>query len=132
MSGDAGAAAFDLEHAVMRACPHATPLGKVAGHNALADLLGRQLRDFTPGPYVTCLDLVGAGGPPMMATGAAGAASSGGSTMPSALLARAIEALSSTRDGADRPADAAIHPPVADAARVSRGPGLPRLAVLPR
>ena len=41
---------------------HATPLGKVAGYNAAADLLGLPPRDFTPGPYVTCLDLGGAGG----------------------------------------------------------------------
>ncbi|MFI6176440.1 FAD-dependent oxidoreductase [Nonomuraea sp. NPDC051191] len=34
----------------------------VAGYNAAADLLGVPLRDFTPGPYVTCLDLGAAGG----------------------------------------------------------------------
>jgi NADH:ubiquinone reductase (H+-translocating) len=46
----------------MQACPHATPLGKVAGYNAAADLLGMPLREFAPGPYVTCLDLGAAGG----------------------------------------------------------------------
>ncbi|SEK68902.1 NAD(P)/FAD-dependent oxidoreductase [Nonomuraea pusilla] len=61
-AGDTAAAAFDAEHTVMQACQHATPLGKVAGYNAAADLLGVPLRDFTPGPYVTCLDLGGAGG----------------------------------------------------------------------
>ncbi|MGW4793357.1 NAD(P)/FAD-dependent oxidoreductase [Nonomuraea sp. NPDC004297] len=60
-AGDTAAAAFDDEHLVMQACQHATPLGKVAGYNAAADLLGLPLRDFTPGPYVTCLDLGGAG-----------------------------------------------------------------------
>ncbi|WP_197093887.1 NAD(P)/FAD-dependent oxidoreductase [Nonomuraea sp. SBT364] len=60
-AGDTAAAAFDAEHTVMQACQHATPLGKVAGYNAAADLLGLPLRDFTPGPYVTCLDLGGAG-----------------------------------------------------------------------
>ncbi|MEV4174740.1 FAD-dependent oxidoreductase [Nonomuraea sp. NPDC049709] len=60
-AGDTAAAAFDAEHTVMQACQHATPLGKVAGYNAAADLLGVPLRDFTPGPYVTCLDLGGAG-----------------------------------------------------------------------
>jgi NADH dehydrogenase len=45
----------------MQACQHAIPLGKVAGYNAAADLLGVPLRDFTPGPYVTCLDLGAAG-----------------------------------------------------------------------
>jgi NADH dehydrogenase len=61
VAGDTAAAAFDAEHMVMQACQHATPLGKVAGYNAAADLLDRPLRDFTPGPYVTCLDLGGAG-----------------------------------------------------------------------
>lgn len=61
VAGDTAAAAFDAEHSVMQACQHATPLGKVAGYNAAADLLGVPLRDFTPGPYVTCLDLGGAG-----------------------------------------------------------------------
>ncbi|MEQ7010933.1 FAD-dependent oxidoreductase [Actinopolymorpha sp. B17G11] len=61
VAGDTAAAAFDAERTVMQACQHATPLGKVAGYNAAADLLGVPLRDFTPGPYVTCLDLGGAG-----------------------------------------------------------------------
>jgi NADH dehydrogenase len=80
VAGDAAAAAFDAEHMVMQSCQHATPLGKVAGYNAVADLLGLALRDFTPGPYVTCLDLRGAGGlftrgwdRKVMASGAAGA-----------------------------------------------------------
>ncbi|YCK34242.1 NAD(P)/FAD-dependent oxidoreductase [Actinomadura sp. ATCC 39365] len=62
VAGDTAAAAFDAEHTVMQACQHATPLGKVAGYNAAADLLGVPPRDFTPGPYVTCLDLGDAGG----------------------------------------------------------------------
>jgi NADH dehydrogenase len=61
VAGDTAAAAFDADHMVMQACQHASPLGKVAGYNAAADLLGVPLRDFTPGPYVTCLDLGGAG-----------------------------------------------------------------------
>jgi NADH:ubiquinone reductase (H+-translocating) len=80
VAGDTAAAAFDAEHVVMQACQHASPLGKVAGYNAVADLLGLPLRDFTPGPYVTCLDLGGAGGlftrgweRRVMATGDAGA-----------------------------------------------------------
>jgi NADH:ubiquinone reductase (H+-translocating) len=81
VAGDTAAAAFDAEHVVMQACQHATPLGKVAGYNAAADLLGMPLRDFTPGPYVTCLDLGGAGAiftrgwdRRVMASGADGAA----------------------------------------------------------
>ncbi|TWF80958.1 NADH dehydrogenase [Pseudonocardia hierapolitana] len=62
VAGDTAAAAVDALHTVMQACQHATPLGKVAGYNAAADLLGVPLREFTPGPYVTCLDLGGAGG----------------------------------------------------------------------
>ncbi|MBA9003499.1 NAD(P)/FAD-dependent oxidoreductase [Thermomonospora cellulosilytica] len=61
VAGDTAAAPFDAEHTVMQACQHATPMGKVAGYNAAADLLGVPLRDFTPAPYVTCLDLGGAG-----------------------------------------------------------------------
>jgi NADH dehydrogenase len=60
-AGDTAAATVDAEHTVMQACQHAIPLGKVAGYNAAADLLGVPLRDFTPGPYVTCLDLGAAG-----------------------------------------------------------------------
>ncbi len=62
VAGDTAAAIVDDDHFVMQSCQHATPLGKVAGYNAAADLLGRPLRDFTPAPYVTCLDLGAAGG----------------------------------------------------------------------
>ena len=79
VAGDVAAAAFDAEHTVMQACQHATPLGKVAGYNAAADLLGMPLREFTPAPYVTCLDLGAAGAiftrgwdRKVLATGAAG------------------------------------------------------------
>ncbi|WP_407559986.1 NAD(P)/FAD-dependent oxidoreductase [Streptomyces sp. 184] len=61
-AGDTAAAPFDAEHTVMQACQHATPLGKVAGYNAAADLLGVPPRPFTPAPYVTCLYLGAAGG----------------------------------------------------------------------
>jgi NADH dehydrogenase len=61
-AGDVAAARFDDDHDVMQACQHATPMGKTAGHNAAADLLGLPPLDFTPAPYVTCLDLGAAGG----------------------------------------------------------------------
>ncbi len=100
VAGDTAAAAFDAEHTVMQACQHATPLGKVAGYNAAADLLDVPLRDFTPGPYVTCLDLGGAGGVftrgwdrRVMASGAEGA-----------VIKKRI--------------NQAIHPPVDDAAKI--------------
>jgi NADH:ubiquinone reductase (H+-translocating) len=99
-AGDTAAAAYDTEHTVMQACQHATPLGKTAGYNAAADLLAVPPRDFTPGPYVTCLDLGGAGGlftrgwdRMVMAAGAEGAA-----------IKKRI--------------NQAIHPPVDDAAAI--------------
>jgi hypothetical protein len=59
--GDTAAARGPDGHAVLQSCQHAIPLGKFAGHNAAASLLGQPLQPFDPGPYVTCLDL-GAGG----------------------------------------------------------------------
>ncbi len=100
VAGDTAAAAFDADHTVMQACQHATPLGKVAGYNAAADLLGVPLRDFTPGPYVTCLDLGGAGG----------------------VFTRGWDrrVMASGADGADikKRINQAIHPPVDDASKI--------------
>jgi NADH:ubiquinone reductase (H+-translocating) len=100
VAGDTAAAAFDGEHTVMQACQHATPLGKTAGYNAAADLLGRPLRDFTPGPYVTCLDLGAAGG----------------------IFTRGWDrrVMASGADGGEikRRINMAIHPPVDDAAKI--------------
>lgn len=100
VAGDTAASAFDAEHTVMQACQHATPLGKVAGYNAAADLLDVPLRDFTPGPYVTCLDLGGAG----------------------AIFTRGWDRrlMASGADGADvkKRINQHIHPPVDDASRI--------------
>ncbi|WP_188195300.1 NAD(P)/FAD-dependent oxidoreductase [Nonomuraea sp. SYSU D8015] len=105
VAGDAAAAAFDAEHTVMQACQHATPLGKVAGYNAAADLLGVPPRDFTPGPYVTCLDLGGAGG----------------------LFTRGWDrrVMASGADGAviKKGINQAIHPPVDDASEILAAAG---------
>ncbi|MEV4061254.1 NAD(P)/FAD-dependent oxidoreductase [Nonomuraea dietziae] len=60
-AGDTAAARYDDGHFVMPSCQHAIPLGMVAGHNAAADVLGLELREFEAGPYVTCLDLGEAG-----------------------------------------------------------------------
>ncbi|MGW1886814.1 NAD(P)/FAD-dependent oxidoreductase [Streptomyces sp. NPDC001970] len=60
-TGDTAAAAADADHKVMQSCQHATPLGKFAGHNVAADILGLDLAVFTPAEYVTCLDLGPAG-----------------------------------------------------------------------
>ena len=100
VAGDAAAAAFDTEHTVMQSCQHATPLGKVAGYNAAAELLDLPLRDFTPGPYVTCLDLGGAG----------------------AIFTRGWDrkVMASGADGADikKRINQHIHPPVDDASKI--------------
>ncbi|MEX9687608.1 hypothetical protein AB7Y06_00885 [Providencia rettgeri] len=38
-------------------CQHALSLGRVAGHNAAAELLGLPLHPYSQPKYVTCLDL---------------------------------------------------------------------------
>ncbi|MCI3928196.1 NAD(P)/FAD-dependent oxidoreductase [Streptomyces sp. AN091965] len=60
-AGDTAAARLDAGHVTVQSCQYAVPLGKTAGHNAAADLLGLPLIDFAPGPYVTDIDLGGAG-----------------------------------------------------------------------
>ncbi|MFF4948977.1 NAD(P)/FAD-dependent oxidoreductase [Streptomyces chattanoogensis] len=60
-AGDTAAATAEDGHPVPQSCQHATPLGKVAGHNAAADLLGLPPVGFAPDPYATCLDLGAAG-----------------------------------------------------------------------
>ncbi|RDI44489.1 NAD(P)/FAD-dependent oxidoreductase [Nocardia mexicana] len=56
-AGDTAAAAAEPGHRVMQSCQHALQLGKFAGHNAAADLLGLAPAPFAATPYVTCLDL---------------------------------------------------------------------------
>jgi NADH dehydrogenase len=60
-AGDTAAAMFEPGRTVVQSCQHATPLGKHAGHNAAADLVGLPLATFSTIPYVTCLDLGAAG-----------------------------------------------------------------------
>jgi NADH dehydrogenase len=60
-AGDAAAAVCPDGHPVLQSCQHAIPLGKFAGHNAAAGLLGLRAERFDPGPYITCLDLGEAG-----------------------------------------------------------------------
>lgn len=60
-AGDTAAAVAETDQMVMPSCQHAIPLGKHAGHNAAADLLGLPIAAFDPAPYVTCLDLGPAG-----------------------------------------------------------------------
>lgn len=60
-AGDTAAAVLEPGQLVMPSCQHAIPLGKYAGHNAAADLLGLPTAAFATGDYVTCLDLGAAG-----------------------------------------------------------------------
>ncbi|MFJ3949765.1 NAD(P)/FAD-dependent oxidoreductase [Streptomyces libani] len=60
-AGDTAAALAEDDHPVLQSCQHAIPLGKVAGHNAAAGLLGLPPVGFAPDPYRTCLDLGEAG-----------------------------------------------------------------------
>ncbi|MFD7406501.1 NAD(P)/FAD-dependent oxidoreductase [Streptomyces sp. NPDC059866] len=60
-TGDTAAAVAEAGHTVMQSCQHAIPMGKFAGHNVAADVLGLDLAPFAPNPYVTCLDLGAAG-----------------------------------------------------------------------
>lgn len=60
-AGDTAAAIAEPGHRVTQSCQHASSMGKFAGHNAAADLLGLPLASFAPVPYVTCLDLGSAG-----------------------------------------------------------------------
>lgn len=60
-AGDTAAADTGTSHLTLQCCQHAIPLGRVAGHNAAADLLGQRAVSFAPEPYVTCLDLGSAG-----------------------------------------------------------------------
>ncbi|SAK58239.1 FAD-dependent pyridine nucleotide-disulfide oxidoreductase [Caballeronia hypogeia] len=57
-TGDVAYAATDEEgnHALM-SCQHAMNLGRSAGHNVAADLLGAQPIPYSQPKYVTCLDL---------------------------------------------------------------------------
>ncbi|MYN08576.1 FAD-dependent oxidoreductase ['Massilia aquatica' Lu et al. 2020] len=61
-AGDVTLAATDDHgnHAMM-ACQHAIDMGRYAGHNVAADLLGLPTMPYQQPFYVTCLDLGGAG-----------------------------------------------------------------------
>jgi NADH dehydrogenase len=57
-TGDVAYAATDDagNHALM-SCQHAISLGRHAGHNVAADLIGHSTRPYSQPKYVTCLDL---------------------------------------------------------------------------
>lgn len=57
-TGDcAYAAVDDAGHHATMSCQHAMNLGRSAGHNAAADLIGAPLLAYSQPKYVTCLDL---------------------------------------------------------------------------
>jgi NADH:ubiquinone reductase (H+-translocating) len=57
-TGDVAYAVTDEEgHHALMSCQHALRLGRFAGHNVAADLLGLPLRAYTQPRYTTCLDL---------------------------------------------------------------------------
>jgi NADH dehydrogenase len=57
-TGDVALAATDGEgHHAMMSCQHAMNLGRFAGHNVAADLLGQATMPYSQPKYVTCLDL---------------------------------------------------------------------------
>jgi len=56
-AGDAAAAWVDDAHASVMSCQHARPMGRVAGHNVVCDLVGAPMIPLEIGYYVTCLDL---------------------------------------------------------------------------
>lgn len=60
-AGDTACAEVEAGHVTLQSCQYAIPLGRYAGHNAAADLLGLPAAAFSPEPYTTCLDLGSAG-----------------------------------------------------------------------
>lgn len=58
VTGDvARAATDDVGNIAAMSCQHALSLGRVAGHNAAAELVGLPLHPYSQPKYVTCLDL---------------------------------------------------------------------------
>jgi NADH:ubiquinone reductase (H+-translocating) len=56
-AGDVACAKIDGHHASVMSCQHGRPMGRFAGHNAAADLLGKPLLPLHIGWYTTILDL---------------------------------------------------------------------------
>ncbi|QFS94488.1 NADH dehydrogenase-like protein [Mycobacterium sp. THAF192] len=60
-AGDTAAAVAGGGHPTIQSCQHAQPMGKYAGHNVAADLLGLPMLPFIADPYSNCIDLGDAG-----------------------------------------------------------------------
>lgn len=56
-TGDCADAAVDDSHRSVMSCQHARPMGRLAGHNVVADLLGEPMLPLSIGWYTTILDL---------------------------------------------------------------------------
>lgn len=56
-AGDVASLRVDAEHDSVMSCQHARPMGRFAGHNAVADLAGTPLLSLSIPNYVTILDL---------------------------------------------------------------------------
>ena len=56
-AGDSGVVRLDPDHVSVMSCQHARPMGRVAGHNVVCDLVGAPPMPLEIGYYVTCLDL---------------------------------------------------------------------------
>jgi NADH:ubiquinone reductase (H+-translocating) len=56
-AGDVASSQVDDEHVTVMSCQFARPMGRFAGHNVVADLLGRPLLPLRVDWYVTVLDL---------------------------------------------------------------------------
>jgi NADH dehydrogenase len=56
-AGDIAAAPIMDGHTTVMSCQHARPMGRLAGHNAVHDMLGLDMIPISIDYYVTCLDL---------------------------------------------------------------------------
>ena len=56
-AGDVACGRLDGEHATVMSCQFARPMGRYAGHNVVADLLGEPMLPLHIDWYVTVLDL---------------------------------------------------------------------------
>ncbi|MFD9287559.1 NAD(P)/FAD-dependent oxidoreductase [Streptomyces sp. NPDC060030] len=60
-AGDVAMGLAEEGNLTAQSCQHALPMGKFAGHNVVADVVGTEPISFTPDPYTTTLDLGPAG-----------------------------------------------------------------------
>jgi NADH dehydrogenase len=56
-AGDIATVPLDATHASVMSCQHARPMGRIAGHNVVCDLVGAAPIPLEINYYVTCLDL---------------------------------------------------------------------------